>query len=201
MLYYENNQFNICPFIAYYTAHGQRELKYTHDKKWWTDFVNKWWHHENLTFKPVNHTKAQQDRLDEINGLGILEGFQGSASDYVETGLLPRDEDGEVSSRFSTLTEQPDPTNTTILTIYRNAVGKYLDELAQERDYDSILSLCTYAVSSSPARKAEGEAGIVCRDNTWDHVDQVLADVVSKARLAPTVSELLGELPTIQWLN
>ena len=201
MLYYKDNQFNICPFIAHYTAYGQKQLKYTNDKKWWTDLVNKWWHHENLTFKPVNPTAAQEARLNEINALDIPEGFQAGASNYVETGLLPRDEDGEVLELFSTLTEQPDPTNTTLLTIYRNAVGTYLDELAQERDYDSILSLCTYAVSSSPARKAEGEAGIVCRDDTWDHVDQVLADVVGKARLAPSVDELLSELPTIQWMG
>ena len=112
---------------------------------------------------------------------------------------MPRDEEGRVLPLFASLTEQPDPTNTTLITIYRNAVGKYLDELAQERDYDSILSLCTYAVSSSPARKAEGEAGIVCRDDAWDHVDQVLVDIVGKTRLTPTVDELLSELPTIQW--
>ena len=201
MLYYKNNQFNICPFLANYTAYGQKELKYTNDKKWWTDFINKWWHHENLIFKPVNPTKAQEARLDEINDLEIPEGFQGGASDYVETGLLPRDEEGRVLPLFASLTEQPDPTNTTLTTIYYNAVGKYLDNLAQERDYESILSLCTYAVSSSSARKAEGEAGIVCRDNAWDHVDQVLVNVISKERLIPTIDDVLNELPTIQWPN
>ena len=201
MLYYKNNQFNICPFIANYTAYGQKKLKYTNDKKWWTDFINKWWHHENLTFKPVNPTKAQEIRLREINELEIPEGFQGSASGYVETGLLPRDEEGRVLPLFASLTEQPDPTNTTLITVYQNAVGQYLDELAQERDYDSILSLCTYATSSNDTYKAEGEAGVVCRDTTWDTMRQILADVVSKERLAPTMDELLSEFPSIAWPN
>ena len=199
MLYYENKQFNICPFIAYYTTYGEKKLKYTNSKKWWADFINKWWHHEGLTFKPVNPTEAQKARLDEINELEIPEGFQSGSSGYVETGLLPRDEDENVLELFASLTEQPDPTNTTLITIYRTAAGEYLDRLAQERDYESILTLCTYAVSSSPARKAEGQAGIVCRDNTWDHVDQVLADVVNTVRLVPNVNELLSELPTIHW--
>ena len=198
MLFYENNQWNICPYIAHYTTYGQRTLKYTNDKSWWTDFVNKWWHHENLLFEPVKPTTAQEIRLNEINTLEIPEGFQSGASDYVETGLLPRDEDGGVLSLFASLIEQPDPTNTTLITIYRAAAGEYLDRLAQEQDYESILTLCTYAVSSNPARKAEGQAGIVCRDNVWDHVDQVLTDVVNKVRLVPSVEELLGELPTIQ---
>ena len=199
MLYYKDNKFNICPFLAHYTTHGQKEFKYTHDKTWWIDFADKWWHLENLTFKPVNPTEAQKARLAEINDLAIPEGFQGSASGYVETGLLPRDEEGRVLPLFASLTEQPDPTNTTLLTAYRNAVGKYLDILAQEKDYESILSLCTYAVSSSPARKAEGEAGIVCRDTAWNHMEQVLNDIISKERLAPTMEEVLSELPSIEW--
>ena len=197
MLYYKDNQFHICPLIAHYTAHGQKQLKYTHEKKWWTDFVNKCWHHENLTFKSVNPTEAQKDRLHEINELEILEGFQGSASNYVETGFLPRDEDDRVLIQFASLTEQPDSANTTLITIYRNAVGKYLDELAQEQGYDNILSLCSYTTSSNDIYKAEAEAGVIHRDKTWDHVDQVLTDVVNKTRLIPSVDELLDELASI----
>ena len=88
MLYYKNRQFNICPFIAHYKAHGKPEFKYTNDKQWWIEFVNRWWHHTDLSFTDVNPTQAQQTRLDEVNAAPIPEGFQAEASNYVETGEL-----------------------------------------------------------------------------------------------------------------
>ena len=36
-------------------------------------------------------------------------------------------------------------------------------------------------------------------NTTWDTMRQILADVINKERLAPTVEEVLSKLPTIQW--
>lgn len=107
MLYYRDGQFHICPFIAHYLHRGQRQFKYTNDKQWWTDFVNRWWHHKDLEFTSVTPTQAQLDRLAEINNAEISEGFKSGASMYVESGKLPKDEAGNIEPPFESFTESP----------------------------------------------------------------------------------------------
>ena len=74
-----------------------------------------------------------------------------------------------------------------------------LDKKAQERGYDSILSLCTYATSPTKKFAAEGQAGVSWRDEVWAKGYAILADVESGARAIPTVDELLAELPDFVW--
>ena len=80
-----------------------------------------------------------------------------------------------------------------------SAVQKHMDEKAKERNYDSILSLCTYATSTAAKFAAEGQAGVSWRDEVWAKGYAILADVESGARAIPTVDELLSELPDFVW--
>ena len=80
-----------------------------------------------------------------------------------------------------------------------SAIQSTLDKKAQERGYDSILSLCTYATSAKPKFKAEGQAGVEWRDEVWAKGYAILADVESGSRAIPTVDELLAELPNFVW--
>ena len=194
MLYYDN-EWKICPFIAHYKSYGKPEFKYTDDKQWWIEFVNRWWHHTDLLFTDVNPTQAQQTRLDEVNTAPIPEGFQAEASAYVESGLVLNSD----NPHFTGFTEQPDLTNTTLVQVYKQAVEQHLDTVAQEREYGSILHLCSYPPSGNPTWKAEGEAGVAWRDAVWAYCYQMLEDVATQARPAPTVDELLAELPEIVW--
>ena len=194
MLYYDN-EWKICPFIAHYKAHGKPEFKYTNNKQWWINFVNRWWHHTDLSFTDVNPTQVQQTRLDEVNAAPIPEGFQAEASAYVESGLILDTE----NPHFAGFTEQPDLTNTTLVQVYKQAVEQHLDTVAQERDYGSILHLCSYPPSGNPTWKAEGEAGVAWRDAVWAHCYQMLEDVGMQVRTAPSVEELIAELPEIVW--
>lgn len=80
-----------------------------------------------------------------------------------------------------------------------NAVQKKLDEVAQTRGYDGILSLCSYATSSDPTFSVEGQAGVEWRDAVWRYCYNLLAEVQAGTKPVPTVTELIAGLPTITW--
>lgn len=75
-----------------------------------------------------------------------------------------------------------------------------LDQFAQHRGYDGILSLCSYATSSDPQFAAEGALGVQVRDETWRALYQILADIKNGQRPVPNdFSEIESELPTMEW--
>ena len=80
-----------------------------------------------------------------------------------------------------------------------SAIQSMLDDKAKERNYDSILSLCTYATSPTAKFSDEGQAGVSWRDEVWAKGYAILADVESGSRAIPTVDELLAELPNFVW--
>jgi len=79
------------------------------------------------------------------------------------------------------------------------AVQNLLDIKARERDYDGILSLCSYAASSHPRFGPEGRAGVVWRDNAWSTYYAIMDEVSEGLRPTPTVSEVLAEIPEFEW--
>lgn len=80
-----------------------------------------------------------------------------------------------------------------------SAVQAHLDQKAQERGYDNILSLCTYATSVNSKFQTEGQAGVEWRDAVWAYCYQELNEVESGQRTIPTPQELVAELPTFTW--
>ena len=80
-----------------------------------------------------------------------------------------------------------------------SAIQSMLDDKAKERNYDSILSLCSYATSPTAKFSDEGQAGVSWRDEVWAKGYAILADVESGSRAIPTVDELLAELPDFAW--
>lgn len=80
-----------------------------------------------------------------------------------------------------------------------DSIQRHLDSTAQTRNYDGILSLCTYVTSTDPLFAAEGQAGVVWRDACWRKGYEIMAAVLAGNRPIPTESELLAEMPAIGW--
>lgn len=81
----------------------------------------------------------------------------------------------------------------------KSAVQTHMDAAVQARNYDGILSCCSYASSTDPAFAAEGSAALLWRDSVWRHCYQVLADHQAGLRPAPSAEELIAELPALTW--
>lgn len=79
-------------------------------------------------------------------------------------------------------------------------IQQRLDTFARTRNYDGILSACTYAQSTVPAFLADGLYAVAARDATWSAAYAILAEVQAETRVAPTVlAEIEAELPPLQW--
>lgn len=77
---------------------------------------------------------------------------------------------------------------------YENAVQNHLNEYAQSKGYDSILSACSYAAEVNQFQ-AESKQFITWRSAVWAYCYQVLQDVQGNQRQAPSIKELIAELP------
>lgn len=79
------------------------------------------------------------------------------------------------------------------------AVQEHMDKTAQTRNYDNIFTACSYANSTDPRFKSEGEACVAWRDAVWNTCYAILAAVKAGQRHIPTVDELIAELPALEW--
>ena len=81
-----------------------------------------------------------------------------------------------------------------------DATQQRLDDFARTRNYDSMLSLCTYATSSNVKFQAEGLYGVDLRDATWAKCYHILTEVQLQLRPMPTgYADIEAELPVLAW--
>lgn len=106
-----------------------------------------------------------------------------------------------INNEFVVMEEPPLPPLTVeeMINNITLAVQKHLDDTARTHNYDNILSLASYAVSTDPVFAAEGAAGAAWRDACWRFCYQALADVQAGTRDMPTPEEAVAELPPIVW--
>lgn len=94
---------------------------------------------------------------------------------------------------------QADYVASLIAGITRDAQAR-LDAFAQTRNYDGILSACTYATSSVPNFAAEGQYCVDARDAMWSALYAMWAEIEAGTRPIPAgFSDLLPDLPVLAW--
>lgn len=81
-----------------------------------------------------------------------------------------------------------------------------LDAFAQSRGYDGILSACTYATSSITKFQTEGQRCVALRDQTWNTLYSILAQVqagnwpTTGANQKPSgYADIAASLPALTW--
>lgn len=81
-----------------------------------------------------------------------------------------------------------------------DATQRRLDDFARTRNYDGILSACTYATSLVPKFAAEGQYAVQARDTTWAALYALLARVQAGEVPAPaSFDDVVSLLPTLEW--
>lgn len=87
-----------------------------------------------------------------------------------------------------------------IVAAFRDAIQRRLDDFAKTRNYDGILSACTYATSTNPKFAAEGQYCVSLRDATWAAAYDILNEVTAGLRPQPTtIAEIEHLLPVMAW--
>lgn len=80
-------------------------------------------------------------------------------------------------------------------------IQKYLDEFAQTRGYDSIMSATTYAASTNTKFSAEGQYCVSARDEVWAAAYTLLDDVKTGRLPMPALEDIFVMLPALVWPN
>lgn len=92
------------------------------------------------------------------------------------------------------------PTPEEIMLSIVNATQARLDTFAKTRNYDSILSACSYATSKTIKFQVEGQYCVEIREATWNKLYEILAQVEAGTRVAPTsFTDIEAELPALAW--
>ena len=82
------------------------------------------------------------------------------------------------------------------------ATQQRLDTFARTRNYDGILSACTYATSTVSQFAVEGQYAVQVRDATWAALYQILAEAEAGTRPVPaSFDDVQPLLPALEWPN
>lgn len=137
-------------------------------------------HGDNIPADAVEITEAEHAALIEGQSMGKV---------------IVADENGR-----PILQDPPPPTPEQIMAKIVEATQKRLDDFARTRNYDNILSVCTYATSTVPKFKAEGQYCVAARDTTWAKLYEILSEVQAGTRPMPSgFADIEPLLPPLEW--
>ena len=105
----------------------------------------------------------------------------------------------QADGSFAAPIPQP-PTNAQIIANLTSQIQKRLDDFARTRNYDGILSACTYATSTVPKFAAEGQYCVQARDATWAAGYALMEEVLTNQRPVPSsIADIESDLPSLAW--
>jgi hypothetical protein len=84
-------------------------------------------------------------------------------------------------------------------TAYAAAIQRFVDGAASAKGYGDAIACASYVASTVEAWRAEALAFVAWRDAVWLFAYSLLAQVRAGDREAPSVEELLSELPEMVW--
>lgn len=80
------------------------------------------------------------------------------------------------------------------------AIQDRLDAWARARNYDGILSACTYATDPHAVFAAEGRRAVDLRSQTWAAGYRIMGEVLAGTRPMPAdLADIEPELPVLRW--
>lgn len=82
---------------------------------------------------------------------------------------------------------------------YQIAIDKMVNETARSKNYNDANALAGYVNSTVPIWASEAQAFVAWRDQVWLYAYSEFEKVMTGQRAQPSVEDMLGELPAIQW--
>lgn len=132
---------------------------------------------------PFEQTAEATDWVNSVEGCYYLEDYE-------------RDENGNMQLIVRQMPKY-ESTPEEIQKSLTDAVQHVLDAKAQELNYDSCLSVCSYIDTGVAKFDAEGKAFRAWRSTVWAKGYEILAQVQAGERGIPTEVELIAELPEL----
>lgn len=80
---------------------------------------------------------------------------------------------------------------------YGAAINRYLNKIARDHNYFSIISACSYATSNDPIFGYEGRKFVEWRDAAWNHLFNVMNNIKNGERPIPSVKYVIETLPVL----
>jgi hypothetical protein len=96
-------------------------------------------------------------------------------------------------------TVDPDMPSSRLHGDYEAVVLALLDTTARQRNYDDILSACSYVASTSATFRAEADACVAWRDAVWAQCYADLAAAQTGQKAQATVADFVASLPQLTW--
>lgn len=92
------------------------------------------------------------------------------------------------------------PTPEQVQKAFTDAIQFRLDSFARTRNYDGILSACTYVTDPNPRFASDGQTCVNKRSETWTAAYAILAEVEAGTRPMPTsIADIEQDLPVLVW--
>lgn len=82
---------------------------------------------------------------------------------------------------------------------FTTAIEDHIESVARERGYSSAVSCASYVSDPNPVWAADAQAFVTWRSAVWSEAFATLAEVQAGERPVPTITELIAELPAMEW--